>query len=370
MPSAMAGRPGPRPRARTRPSPGPAGPRARRCDDAGSSSTKPARSWPAARSDVGDDLPVTTGAEHEDPSRHFPSSVRAEPVNSGMVACPSREIPDRWNTLATVIARIFRSSPRVQLSTYHASRANFSSQEMAFRPFTWAQPVIPGSTSWRRACSREYRGRYCTRSGRGPTSDRSPRRTFQIWGSSSMLVARRSRPSPGEPIGVGEWLAVRPHRVAHGPELHQPEEPPLSPGALLRKQHRRAEGGPDRRAARRRSGPRTRTPVAASNQSIVTLTARGKPDCAVGRADTGVTRPGRKQGPALRRAGPGSGRGARRSQSPRRSRGSRAPDLSPPSPAGAMGLWRAAPSGSPSRARCRPRAGGRSLPPRSRPRCR
>ena len=45
------------------------------------------------------------------------------------------------------------SSQKLQWSTYHTSRANFRSQLTSLRPFTWAQPVIPGFMSCRRACS-------------------------------------------------------------------------------------------------------------------------------------------------------------------------------------------------------------------------
>ena len=43
------------------------------------------------------------------------------------------------------------SNQKVRWSTYQTSRANFSSQEMALRPLTCAQPVTPGFTSMRRA---------------------------------------------------------------------------------------------------------------------------------------------------------------------------------------------------------------------------
>src|SRR5690625_1552785 len=81
------------------------------------------------------------------------------PMNSGIVASPSALIPSRRRTFQAVSQRIFRSSQNDRLSTYQTSRRNFSSQEMALRPFTCAQPVIPGRTSWRRACSGEYLSR-------------------------------------------------------------------------------------------------------------------------------------------------------------------------------------------------------------------
>ena len=54
---------------------------------------------------------------------------------------------------------------------------------------------MPGFTSWRRW----YSGGYCSTSsgisGRGPTMLMSPFSTFQKFGSSSRLVARRKRPT-------------------------------------------------------------------------------------------------------------------------------------------------------------------------------
>ena len=55
------------------------------------------------------------------------------------------------NTCPTVIHRILRSRPRLQLSTYQTSISSLSSHARALRPLTCAQPVSPGRTSWRRA---------------------------------------------------------------------------------------------------------------------------------------------------------------------------------------------------------------------------
>src|SRR5216683_607285 len=118
-----------------------------------------------------------------------------DPPNSSIVACPAADIPSRRTTRHTVIPRIFTSRLRLQWSTYHVSRANFSSQRIAFRPFTCAHPVMPGFTSCRLACSGVYRSRYSITSGRGPTRLNSPRSTFHNCGSSSRLMARSHRPS-------------------------------------------------------------------------------------------------------------------------------------------------------------------------------
>ena len=61
--------------------------------------------------------------------------------------------PVRWtarSTWRTVIARILTSSDRLQLSTYQTSSSSRSSNRSACRPFTAAQPVIPGRISCRR----------------------------------------------------------------------------------------------------------------------------------------------------------------------------------------------------------------------------
>ncbi len=54
---------------------------------------------------------------------------------------------------------------------------------------------MPGRKLCRRRCRSEYRSKYSARSGRGPTKLISPRRTFQISGSSSRLLTRSHRPS-------------------------------------------------------------------------------------------------------------------------------------------------------------------------------
>jgi hypothetical protein len=58
-------------------------------------------------------------------------------------------------TLARAMSRILRSSTSDQLSTYQTSSARRRSQLTALRPCTAAQPVMPGRTSWRRACAAE-----------------------------------------------------------------------------------------------------------------------------------------------------------------------------------------------------------------------
>ena len=54
---------------------------------------------------------------------------------------------------------------------------------------------MPGRTSWRRACSSEYNGKYLGSSGRGPISAMSPFSTLMSCGSSSMLVERTNLPT-------------------------------------------------------------------------------------------------------------------------------------------------------------------------------
>src|SRR5271157_1054895 len=139
-----------------------------------------------------DDLGMTTRADDPDqPHEPLPS----DPRNGTTVTSPRPEMPSRRRTLTRVIVRILASSLNDQWSTYQVSSRNFSSQSIAFRPLTCAQPVIPGRTSWRLACSGVYRARYCISSGRGPMRLKSPLSTFQSWGSSSRLVLRRNRPS-------------------------------------------------------------------------------------------------------------------------------------------------------------------------------
>ena len=77
------------------------------------------------------------------------------PMNSSMVARPGCDIPSPDSIFQTVMRKMRISSQKDQWSTYQTSSLNFSSQVMALRPLICAQPVMPGSTSWRRACSGE-----------------------------------------------------------------------------------------------------------------------------------------------------------------------------------------------------------------------
>ncbi len=87
------------------------------------------------------------------------------------------------------------SSHRFTLSAYSASSWRRSLHDRRFRPLTCAKPVRPGRTKNRALSASEKYGRYCGRSGRGPTTLMSPRSTFHRLGSSSRLVRRKKRPS-------------------------------------------------------------------------------------------------------------------------------------------------------------------------------
>src|SRR5690554_5724530 len=138
---------------------------------------------------IGYHLAVATGTEN---GKAHQSLL---PVDLDIVTSPSPLISSRTSTFFTVSNRIFTSSQSDRLSTYRTSSRNLSSQEIALRPFTCAQPVTPGRASWRRYCSCEYSGRYSINSGRGPTRLISPLSTFQSSGNSSRLVARRKLPN-------------------------------------------------------------------------------------------------------------------------------------------------------------------------------
>lgn len=86
------------------------------------------------------------------------------PLNFDLVASPAAEIPSRFITFRMFSQMIFRSGQRPRFSTCQTSSANFSSHEIVFRPFTCAPPIAPGHISWRRACSREYSGKYSVKS--------------------------------------------------------------------------------------------------------------------------------------------------------------------------------------------------------------
>src|SRR5437899_2084707 len=96
---------------------------------------------------------------------------------------------------------ILRSSQNDQRSMYSMSYSmRFSREVLPRSPWTCAQPVTPDLT----LCRNRYPGTVCRnrstntgRSGRGPTTLISPRRTLTNCGSSSRLKRRRN-----EPMGV------------------------------------------------------------------------------------------------------------------------------------------------------------------------
>ena len=136
-------------------------------------------------------FPMSAGAcEYDSHKLSRPAFYLSDafPKNSGIVALPCACIPSLRNTTAHVADSIFRSFRNVIFSTYRRSSSNFSSQERLLRPDTWASPVIPGRTSWRRFCRSLYLGRYSASRGLGPVMAMSPRTTFNNSGSSSRLV--------------------------------------------------------------------------------------------------------------------------------------------------------------------------------------
>ncbi len=112
-----------------------------------------------------------------------------------MAALPFAVTPSRSTTDFKVRKRMEASRARDRWSTYSTSSSNFRDQDKEFLPLTCASPVTPGRTSCLRFSNGEYRLRYRTRRGRGPTMLMSPLITFHRVGSSSMLVDRKIRPN-------------------------------------------------------------------------------------------------------------------------------------------------------------------------------
>src|ERR1700761_834450 len=79
--------------------------------------------------------------------RLTPSRTRGPLVQ---VCSESGARPWPVTTDQAVFSRMRRSRERLRWSTYQTSSSIRSSQGMPARPWTWAQPVIPGRTSWRR----------------------------------------------------------------------------------------------------------------------------------------------------------------------------------------------------------------------------
>jgi len=94
----------------------------------------------------------------------------------------------------------------VQWSTYQTFNLNFSVQLMVLRPWHWAQPLMPGRTSCRRACSGEYSGKYCGNKGRGPIKDISPLNTLISCSNSSIEVLRTNLPTLVRRCALGSRL--------------------------------------------------------------------------------------------------------------------------------------------------------------------
>src|SRR5260370_4073382 len=103
-------------------------------------------------------------------------------------------------TAAGVSRRILTSVQRERVLAYRRSRRTISSNVVRLRPATCQSPVTPGLASRaRRRCQDSYCSSSYGSAGRGPTSDMSPRSTFQSWGSSSRLGRRRMCPTGGPP---------------------------------------------------------------------------------------------------------------------------------------------------------------------------
>jgi hypothetical protein len=88
-------------------------------------------------------------------------ATRFSPSFVGLLTCPERSraghspsyLPLARPTSCTVLIKIFRSSFRLQFSTYSRSNAMLVSNEGSRRAVTCHRPVIPGFTSNRRRCS-------------------------------------------------------------------------------------------------------------------------------------------------------------------------------------------------------------------------
>ena len=131
----------------------------------------------------------------------FTRAAGVAPMNSGdAVAWPSLETPGPTCVRAYDLergprARMRASSRRLQWSTYHTSRESFSSQEMAFRPLTWAHPVIPGEhVVLSRICSGEYRSRVVPKQRPRPyEAQLTAQHVPELW---ELIDARRAEEPP------------------------------------------------------------------------------------------------------------------------------------------------------------------------------
>ncbi len=126
----------------------------------------------------------------------------------------------------------FDVQPQRPPSTYQTSSLNFSSQVMALRPLTCAQPV-----------TRIHVGALPAQACIDPdiasaaAADRpdlaSPFSTFINSGSSSKLVVRRKRPKRVSRSASGNRPPPLRASIRHRPEFQKPEGPPAQTGTLL-----------------------------------------------------------------------------------------------------------------------------------------
>ena len=167
--------------------------------------------------------------------------------SSGIVAWPSWLTPWRRSTSPTVAARMRRSRRTGRWSTYHRSSSSRSSQVVVLRPLICAQPVSPGRTSCRRACSGRIPGQVAHgQRSRPDHAHLAPEHVHQRW---QLVDAGRPEqaPEPGQPGLVGLGSAAARPRQPHRPQLDELEGLAVAPGPLLAKQHRPPHAQPHRR---------------------------------------------------------------------------------------------------------------------------
>ena len=221
--------------------------------------TKPKNSYVVFAVDVTDEprLPVQTRRLRSRQSVSSHSSSRPvpspEPMNSGIVAWPSALMPFPVTTCQAVIARIFTSSQKLTLSTYHTSSSNFSSQLSALRPLTCAQPGDPRlhvvTPSLLHSVTLEILHQQRPRPHQAHVALCS---TLKSSGSSSRLVRRSNRPKRVRRTSSGSNCPFSVSSLRHGPELEEREWPALKawPHAGGRKPVSRAANGPTAQARR------------------------------------------------------------------------------------------------------------------------
>ena len=172
---------------------------------------------PAQRCSVDDHLRVATRTDHQ--QSHVRSlvsvSVWIERCHARMPLCATRSRAEaHYAPSSRAPSHPGPPSGDRRTSTSIASARPI---DTALRPLTCAQPVIPGRTSWRRACSALYRVEVLGQQRARADQAHVPASTLMSSGSSSSDVARSVEPNGRGASASVATASTAPRRVGGAP---------------------------------------------------------------------------------------------------------------------------------------------------------